>query len=114
MKERVVTQNSADESQVKAAGRKEELRREREVNDLKFILSTASGRRYMHRLIVEIAGLYRSSYLGAPTGRETDPAFLEGARNLGLQLFSEIRAHCPEEWALAEKEQRLLSQQERS
>lgn len=103
---KTLVRNSADTKQVKAAGQKEELRGEREINDLKSIMSTVYGRRFVRRQIIEVAGLYRSSYLGSPTGRVSDPAFLEGMRNIALQQYAEVLEHCPEEWALAEKEHR--------
>jgi hypothetical protein len=114
MSEKVATRNSADKEQVAAAGRKEEIRREREVNDLKSQMSTVYGRRYMRRLIVDIAGVDRSTYLGNLTGRDSDRDFLEGMRNMGLQLKAEVLEHCPDEWALAEKEHRQMLLQERS
>lgn len=96
--------NSADAKQVETAAQKEKLRREREVNDLKALMGTPHGRRFIRRQIVDIAGVYRSTYLYGPTGRDSDKDFLEGARNVGLQLLSEVQEHCPELWLLAEKE----------
>lgn len=107
-----LVRNSADPRQVEAAGRKEGMRGEQEVNDLQVVMSTPNGRRFMRRLIVETAGLYRSSYLNGPTGRGSDPVFLEGMRNVGLQQFAEVCEHCPTEWTLAEKEHRDQRQME--
>lgn len=96
--------NSADNKQVKRAADKETLRRERETNDLKSLLETVHGRRFLRRMIVEVAGIYRSSYLGGPTGRGSDPAFLEGQRNVGLQLLAEVQTVNADLWLLAERE----------
>lgn len=107
-----LVKNSADEEQVRKAGDKEKLRAEREVNDLIAVMSTAHGRRHVRRQIVEVCGLYRSSYLGSPTGRGSDPVFLEGNRNVGLQLLAEVRQYCPDLWLLAEREHNEILEME--
>ena len=101
---RSLVRNSADPEQVKNASLKEQTRGERETNDLKSLMGTAHGRRFIRRVIAEIAGRDRSTYLTGPTGRDSDKDFLEGARNVGLQLLAEVRDVCPEQWLLAEKE----------
>lgn len=107
-----LVRNSADPSQVENANRKEKMRGEQAVNDLRVVMGTPNGRRFMRRLIVETAGLYRSIYLNGPTGNASDPVFLEGMRNVGLQQFAEVCEHCPAEWAQAEKEHRDQRQTE--
>ena len=49
--DRVYVKNLADKEQVKSAERKEKDRRRQEVEDLKEILSTKSGRRFIWRLL---------------------------------------------------------------
>lgn len=101
---RSLVRNSADPEQVHAAAQKEQIRGERERNDLVALMGTAYGRRYIRRLVVEIAGRDRSTYLNGPTGRDSDRDFLEGGRNVGLQVLAEVQDACPEQWLLAERE----------
>lgn len=51
--------NAADPRQVSAAGKVEDRRRERELNDLRIVLSTTEGRRVFWRLL-EFCGVHRS------------------------------------------------------
>lgn len=103
---RVLVKNAADAEQVNEATEKTKSRAERDRNDLVTVMQTPAGRRYVRRLVVETAGLYRSSYLNGPTGRGSDPVFMEGMRNVGLEKYAEIMDVCPELWALAEQEHR--------
>jgi hypothetical protein len=72
----------------------ERLQREREANDLRYVMNSKPGRRFVYRLLSG-AGLYRLSF-NADSDRVT--AFNEGARNRGLELLSEIMAACPERY----------------
>lgn len=101
---RVLVRNSADTKQVGNATQKENLRVEQRVNDLLSVMEEGFGRRFVRWLIVEVAGRDRSTYLSGPTGRDSDKDFLEGSRNVGLQLLAEIQDVCPELWLQAEKE----------
>lgn len=49
--DKVLVKNAADESQVKEAKRKELSGRDRELNDVRNILSTREGRRFVWRLL---------------------------------------------------------------
>lgn len=64
--------------------------RELELDQLKTVMSTSSGRRVMHRLL-EKAGVYRLSYAGSTN----DTMFNEGQRNQGLFLLSELMEASP-------------------
>lgn len=71
----------------------ERLQREREQNDLRYVMSNKQGRRFMWRLLSR-AGVYQSSF-------NVDPhvtAFNEGSRNAGLQQLNEIMETCPERY----------------
>lgn len=48
---KVIVRNAADEEQVKEAGKRDRMRREAEIRDLKVVLSTKEGRRFMWRLL---------------------------------------------------------------
>ncbi len=73
-----------DEKQVQAAERLVKLRREKEINDLKLLLSMPEGRRFVNRILsfckvfhcelVTNAGVY----------------FNEGQRNVGTMLLGEV------------------------
>lgn len=79
-----LVRNASDEVQVKDAKIKVKMGREQEVNDLKFILATEQGRRFMWRYL-EMCGVYRTSFTGS-----SETYFLEGQRNIGLKLIADI------------------------
>lgn len=61
------------------------LRRERELNDIKAVLSTREGRRFVWRLLT-IGSMFRTTFTGNSTGY-----FLEGHRNLALVILNDIQ-----------------------
>lgn len=61
------------------------LRRERELNDIKAVLSTREGRRFIWRLLT-IGSLFRTTFTGNST-----TFFLEGHRNLALLILNDIQ-----------------------
>lgn len=61
-------------------------RREEEINDLRAVLSSVSGRRFIWRLL-ERGGVFRSSF---NTESDSYTAFNEGRRNLGLLVLNDI------------------------
>jgi hypothetical protein len=66
----------------------EKIGRNREVDDLKAILSTPEGKRFAWRLL-ERCGVYQSSFTG-----NSETFFKEGSRSVGLWLIDEfIEAH---------------------
>ena len=96
--------DTADQERIAAlTAEKERLQREREVNDLRHVMSSKQGRRFVYRLLGGM-GLYRLSF-NAESDRLT--AFNEGARNQGLMLLSEITEACPDRYAemLAEQKE---------
>lgn len=98
-----LVKNAADESQVKGAEQKMKSARERELADMRFILSTAQGRRVIWRYL-EACGVFQISFnhSGAIT------SFNEGMRNIGLKLLTDINDAAPEAYVtmLKEKETR--------
>lgn len=77
--------NAADENQVRQGKQKDQRTKEREIDDLKGLLSTPGGRRFLWRYI-EFCGIFESSF--SSSGSEM--FFLEGQRNVGLKLIKEI------------------------
>ncbi|MCJ7050770.1 MULTISPECIES: hypothetical protein [Klebsiella pneumoniae complex] len=73
--------------------KKQQLRRENELNDLRLICETEYGRRFIWRLI-EQAGVWRTTY----TGEALSAAFAEGKRNTGLKVFSDVMEACPDQY----------------
>lgn len=76
--------NASDEGKVKKASKSQKETRELELNDFKVVLGTEPGRRVVWRLL-ERCGIYRSSFTG-----NSQTFMLEGERNIGLFLLSEI------------------------
>lgn len=73
--------------------KKQKLRRDNELNDLRLICGTEHGRRFIWRLI-EQSGVWRSTY----TGEALSAAFAEGKRNTGLMIFSDVMEACPDQY----------------
>jgi hypothetical protein len=82
--------NVADKEQVKSAAFKEKRKREQELKDVSDVLMSPHGRRFVWRYL-EKCGVYRSSYTG-----NSQTFFLEGERNIGLQLMTDIMDANPE------------------
>lgn len=70
-----------------------------EIDDLKWLMSSKRGRRFVARLL-ERAGVWRLSF----NTNALTMAFNEGTRNEGLRLLSQITAHCPERYSELLKE----------
>lgn len=79
--------------------KKQKLRRDNELNDLRLICETDHGRRFIWRLL-EQAGVWRSTY----TGEALSAAFAEGKRNTGLMVFSDVMEACPDQYLAMAKE----------
>ena len=107
-----LVRNAANEKQVKRAREREELRRDTVIDDLKKVMATPYGRRFVRRLIVTEAGLLKSSYLNTPTGKGSDPVFMEGRRSIGIDLHDQISNHCYDHWLLALAEEHETTRRE--
>lgn len=82
--------NASDESQVQNAKIKVKLNDELEINDLKFLLSTDQGRRFLWKLLNK-CGIFRVSFTGS-----SQTFFLEGERNIGLYVLDLIMQADPD------------------
>lgn len=76
----------------------EKLEREILLNDVRHVLSSVQGRRFVWR-ILDMAGVYRSSFTGNST-----TFFNEGARNIGLRVLSDVMDAKPEAFLLMQQE----------
>lgn len=89
--------NAADEKQVTKRKRKEAQVQEQRLADLKAVLSTPEGRRFVWR---QLAGVYRLSFTPDPYVT----AFNEGVKSPGLHLTAEITTEFPELYLLMQDE----------
>lgn len=93
----------SDTGQVKEQKQKEQNLRKTEIEDVKSILSTEHGRRFFFRYLT-ICGVFKSSFTGS-----SETYFLEGRRDIGLRLLSDINESNPRAYAaLMEENERVL------
>lgn len=71
---------------------------EQAANDLRTVMGTPEGRRFMWGLLGE-CGLYRSSYHPSALIH-----FNEGQRSIGLSLLGRITADCPDQYLTMQSE----------
>lgn len=76
--------NAADPKQVKNAGRVARFIRDKELDDMRAVLKLPAGRRLLWKYL-GICGVFRTSFTG-----NSYTFFNEGARNVGLQLMTDI------------------------
>jgi hypothetical protein len=88
MNEKAKPYNAADEEIVKTRKRKEESVRDRELHDLRTVMASLEGRRFIWRLL-DRAGVFRTSFTGNST-----TFFNEGQRNMGLIVLADVHEAC--------------------
>lgn len=81
---RQAVRNAADPEQVKKAGEKDVSRREQELNDIEFILSTAQGKRFLWRLMGHCSTF---ESIWEPSAKIH---YLSGKQDVGHFLMAEI------------------------
>lgn len=99
MNERVLTSETVTRDR-KRAKLREQQREAQERDDLQNVLSTATGRRFLWKLLVD-AGVFRISFVA---GERSMTDFNEGRRAQGNALFVRIQALNPEYYHLMAKE----------
>ena len=82
--------NSADPNQVKAAEGKAKRAEDQHLNDLRTVLITRQGRRFLWRQL-SVAGIFKCEFFPDPRYAE----FVNGMRNLGNMLLVEINQADP-------------------
>jgi hypothetical protein len=92
------TFNAADETQLAELAKKELRGRDRELEDLREILATKSGRRFVWRL------LNASELFSIAEVMNASIYALEGKRKLGKLLFLDVMEAAPEAYLLMMKE----------
>jgi hypothetical protein len=85
---------------LKGAEQKQKRQRDIELDDVKWILSTPQGRRFMWRYLGE-CGVFKSSFVG-----QFQTFFNEGERNVGLKLLADVNDAHPEAYVTMMKEAR--------
>lgn len=88
--EKPLVKNAADESQIRSAEVKKKIQEDNEHNDLKYILDSEQGRRFIWKQL-ERCGVFKSSFTGS-----SETYFLEGQRNIGLKLLADVMACDPQ------------------
>ncbi|NIL23526.1 hypothetical protein HB991_13535 [Yersinia mollaretii] len=97
-----------DEFEVKQAEASDAAKalRQRELNDIIYLMGTVEGRRFIWRLLF-LGGVFTTSY----TGETNSTMFNEGRRNYGLTLFSDVMKACPAEYLIMANEAKEDSKQ---
>lgn len=81
-----------DDGKDKSLAEKRKLQREQDDQDLRVVMSTPGGRRFVRRVLA-LCGTYRLSFAGEQTH---STAFNEGKRSIGNQLLAEVEAVSPD------------------
>lgn len=84
MSKKSLVKNAASEKQVKSAEKKEQLKEDQEIHDLKFVLETAQGRRVFWRLM-EQCKVFSSVWEGSAKIH-----YNAGQQDVGHFIMSEI------------------------
>jgi hypothetical protein len=92
--------NVSKPDHIKKAESKERRGRERELDDMAWVLSTPQGRRFVWRYLGE-CGVFRTSFNG-----QFQTFFNEGSRNIGLKLLADVNDSQPEAYVTMMKEAR--------
>lgn len=90
--------NAADPKQVEKAKSEENRIENRSREDLKAVVSTVNGRRFIWKYL-DLCGIYETTFTG---GSET--FFLEGKRAVGLTLLKDVIDASPETFIVMQKE----------
>lgn len=85
--------NEADRAHAKAVAK---IDRQRELEDIRQVMSHAAGRRFVHRLLAK-AGIRRNAFHGEKTH---DTAFALGEKSFGIFVESEVNESCPKSYII--------------
>jgi hypothetical protein len=90
-----LVKNAADPAQVAEAGRKERRSQQRDWNDVRVVMSTKEGRRFVFKIL----SMCRMNKLSFNPDNPNWTAFNEGARNVGLAIQAEVIQAAPKAWS---------------
>lgn len=85
--------NASDRKQIRAAEKAQQRADFEKIDFLKSMLSSPGGRLWFYDLL-ESCHLFSDPFTGNPY----QEAFLKGERNVGLRIFADITAHCPDQY----------------
>jgi len=97
-KNKALVGNAADKQQVSDAKSKEKRTHDRDIEDIKNVLSSRSGRRFYWRLL-SFCGVFESSFTG-----NSQTFFLEGKRTVGLKMLDDLNRAQPDAYVTMMKE----------
>lgn len=80
------------------ADKQRRANRNRELDDIRWLMSDKRGRRVMHKLLAS-GHIFHSSFTG-----NSETFFREGERNLALVFFNDVQEAAPERYAEMLKE----------
>ncbi len=89
----------ADPHEEAAAEARTALKRKQQIDDFKWLMAHAQGRRFVARLLEE-CGVHRTSFNHSGSVM----AWNEGRRHVGLFIMAEILEHTPKEYTRLLKE----------
>lgn len=91
--------DAADEHKVKAKAKREERLERKNSDEMRLILSTKEGRRFLWQLVGE-CGVFQCLFDG--NGSRT--FFKEGERNVGLKILTRIMDASPDSYVVMSRE----------
>ena len=92
--------------QLEAAAEAEKLKKQLELNDIKKVMGSKSGRRLMWRIIEE-GNIFNDCFTGT-----SETYYLLGRRALALVIYADIMLSCPELFWQAQKENLIPDKKE--
>lgn len=98
MSSKVLVRNAADPEQVNDANKKIGLRKDQAEDDLRAVLSTPSGRRFIWSIIGQCS-IYDTNFISS-----SESFARQGRQILGNELITRIARADPEAWLLMQRE----------
>lgn len=96
--------NISDKQQVDAAEKANRRKRHYELEDLRSVLQSPAGRRFVWRYLT-IGGVFQSSFTG-----DNATFFNEGRRDIGLKLMADVMEADPDAYVRMAKEHQAPKQ----
>lgn len=93
-----LVKNAADGEQVRRAGQKERYARKERLDDMRLILATEQGRRFIWDILTQ-CNMFRSCFTGS-----SETYYLEGQRDIGLMLMADVMAAEADKYVLMARE----------
>ena len=84
--------NAADLDAIKKKGKQDKFNNNQELLDMRFILSTQQGRRFVWKNLTR-AGIFQTSFTGNST-----TFFNEGKRDIGLKMLADVMEASPDSY----------------